>query len=115
MRKFSHMGEVRHVHSGHWFDADTMRFFKSRVPDYWSPLIHGRYFISSERNETPFHPSEPRRYTIREVRSNGDIDTIGEFGGYATKRAAERAARELPTDYSPSLMAVLDSKVHNST
>jgi hypothetical protein len=109
------LGDVRHRHSGHWFDADTMRFFRCRLPDDYTPLIGGRYFISSEKHETPGYPSGPRLYTIREAFSNGAVDTVGEFQGYETRRAAERAAHELPTDYSAALMAVLESELHNRT
>lgn len=112
MRYFHDLGEVRRVHNGHWFDRDTMRFFSCRLPDDNSPLIGGRYFVSSEQNSGVY---DPRLYTIREALSDGKVETIGEFQGYSTRREAERAARELPTDYSAYLMAVLESDTHNRT
>lgn len=112
LRSWRNVDEIRDRHDGHWFDADTMRFFSSRVGD---TVIGGRYFITSERNETPYSPHEPRLYTIREAFSDASIDTVGEFQGYATRKQAERAARDLPTDYSAALMDVLTSDLHNGT
>jgi hypothetical protein len=112
-RAWRNVDEIRRAHDGHWFDADTMRFFSTRLG---SDVIGGRYFITSERNETPGYPSGPRRYTIREAFADASIDTVGDFQEYATRKQAERAARELPTDYSASLMAVLDPDgIHNRT
>lgn len=110
-RAWRSIDDIRREHDGHWFDADTMRFFSTRLG---SDVIGGRYFITSERNETPGYPSGPRLYTIREAFADASIDTVGEFQGYSTRKAAERAARALPTDYSASLMAVLDpDSIHN--
>lgn len=72
------------LYSGHWFDADTMRFFKSRILDDFR-RINDRtaLFISSERREP-----EPRLYTVRKAklvvidddgRMKMQIDTIGPF------------------------------------
>jgi hypothetical protein len=50
-------------HGSHWFDAATMRFFKSRVmPRVWNTPA-GPAFISSEQ----FDEDSPRLYTIRVV------------------------------------------------
>ena len=81
----------------HFFDTDTMRFFRSKVyagvytgPDGW-------YFVTSER----FSDGTPRRYPVRKLHHRTDdtgrlidvdIDTVGEFQAYATGRAARRAA-----------------------
>jgi hypothetical protein len=115
IRHWHTLGEVRRAHTGHWFDRDTMRFFGCRLPDDGSRLIGGRYFISSEAQPAVpgFHGAGPRLYTIREVMSDGGIETVGEFQGYATRREAERAARELPTDHSAHLAEVLASDSHN--
>lgn len=72
----------------HFFDADTMRFFNSRV---LGDLIDGRYFVTSER----FDENHPRLYTLREAMPNGHIETVGEFQGYTSARAAYTAARKL--------------------
>lgn len=102
------MKTVRELHAfggGHFFDADTMRFFGSRV---LSGLRAGRYFVTSERNPERRHAGRhaayryPRRYTVRRVTRRDivhttppaytvhtvDIDTVGDFQGYATARQA---------------------------
>jgi hypothetical protein len=75
---------------GHYFDADTMRFFDSRVLD---GTYGGRFFITSERSG--FDRSSPRFYTVREFMPDGSIETVGDFNGHGTSGAARRAAREL--------------------
>lgn len=72
----------------HYFDADTMRFFGSRVLD---GVYGGRFFVTSER--TGFDRSSPRAYSVREFMPDGTIETYGEFNGYATAGTARTAAR----------------------
>lgn len=72
----------------HWFDADTMRFFHTRL---CGGLIAGRYFVSSEKGR---HQTT-RRYTVREVRENGAINTVGEFQGYASAAIAKAVVLRL--------------------
>lgn len=67
----------------HWFDASTMRFFKTRIE---SGLVAGKRFITSEKG-----PDEVRRYTVREAQPDGTIDTVGEFQQYRTRDAARAA------------------------
>jgi hypothetical protein len=82
----------------HFFDADTMRFFGSRVLE---PVVAGRFFVTSERSG--FDYDAPRAYTLREFMPDASIATVGEFNGYATsgaaKGAARRAAKERHTYY----------------
>jgi hypothetical protein len=83
---------------GHWFDRDTMRFFKTRIEtgivkcgsvgEGAAQRFTRARFISSEQGP---HDHSPRAYTIREAQPNGDIDTVGEFQGYKTLRAAKAA------------------------
>lgn len=115
MRIWHTLQDVRNAHTGHWFDASTLRFFSSRLPDPYTRLIGGRYFVSSEQYRPLYGAPEARMFTIREVMSDAKVETVGEFQGYSTRRAAERAARDLPTEYSPSLMSVLESDTHNGT
>lgn len=61
----------------HFFDADTMAFFDSRIE---SELIKGRYFVTSEL--APH--DEVRRYTLREASDDGTIDTVGDFYSHDT-------------------------------
>lgn len=90
-RPFRTMADVkqRNAEIGHhFFDADTLRFFSSRIG---GQLFGGRYFITSER----YDQTTPRRYTVRLVNPDGSIDTVGEFQQYATLDAARRAVSTL--------------------
>lgn len=61
----------------HWFDADTMRFFNSRISN-WDATTG--LFITSEQNH-----GCPRLYTIRLANFNtGKVETCGEFQQYKT-------------------------------
>lgn len=75
----------------HFFDDDTMRFFRSHLH---GPVFAGRLFVTSEK---PPHGS--RRYTIRVAHDDGSISSYQGFMHYATRRAAlqdaERLAKEL--------------------
>lgn len=85
----------------HYFDADTMRFFDSRVE---SDIIGGRFFVTSEQFHPSAGPSTPRGYSVHVAWNNGHVGTVGEFGGmhhddprrgYATYEEAKRAAERL--------------------
>lgn len=68
----------------HWFNKDTMRFFRSRVTNW--DFISG-YFITSERREW----NTPRCYTIRKADfETGDVATVSEFQEYAHLNTAKR-------------------------
>ena len=69
----------------HWFDNDTLGFFKSRVGE---SVYGGRFFVSSEKG-----PNMQRRYTVREASKDGSISTVGEFQQYATLAQARSAAQ----------------------
>jgi hypothetical protein len=87
---FTHIGEIRYENqrSGHhWFDPATLRYFGCKVG---RKVYGGRYFISSEQDEFGAWQYR-RRYTIRMANADGTIETIGEFGQYATSEAARRA------------------------
>ena len=92
--KFKTIADVRaanRVKGQHFFDAGTMRFFNSKVE---SSLYAGRYFITSER----FRYDDPKTYTIREAKEDGDIDTIGEFCAYKDIETAREEVRRLVRD-----------------
>lgn len=82
--------------SGHWFDKDTMRFFRSRVGD---KIYENYYFISSEQ----FNDRSPRLYTIRKFfikEGKIYIDTVGEFQQFETYNQAKRhILRFFKSDY----------------
>ena len=69
------IAEARKLHREkglHFFDADTMRFFNSKI--HGATLYGGRYFVTSER----FDDTRPRRYSVREIDpKTGSISTVG--------------------------------------
>jgi hypothetical protein len=81
------------ANGGHWFDADTLRFFRSRLPTGCVGRVDNTaWFITSEGG--PFGRG-PRAYTVRRADvSTGDVETEGTFRGYATRGAAITAARQ---------------------
>lgn len=76
----------------HWFDADTLRFFASRISHnlYRTP-DGGALFVSSEQYRSS-RGSAPRRYTLRRILRNGHVETVGEFQQYASGSGAHKAA-----------------------
>ena len=72
----------------HFFDADTLRFFSSRISDVYCGL-GGVFFVTSEKkcfNDTT------RVFTVRKFNSdNGHIDTVGNFGQLSRYLAHKRA------------------------
>jgi hypothetical protein len=99
------MDDVRRKHSGHWFDPDTLRFFRSRVGStaHESEDRRYRFFVSSEqfRYTDPYTYREyrdARRYSVRVQGPDGSIDTVGEFQGYSSSRAANNAAKGYALD-----------------
>ena len=82
------MGEVEEANrlaGHHFFDADTKRFFRSRIGEN---VYSGGFFVTSEKG-----PNMQRRYTVRQAMPNGTIDTFGEFQQYTTGAQAHAAAR----------------------
>jgi hypothetical protein len=78
----------------HFFDASTMRFFRSRVGDEVFNGPGGVYFVTSEQFVLGSR-RDPRRYSVQRFnpRTCG-IDLVGEFQQYANMAAAKRAARK---------------------
>lgn len=76
---------------GHWFEPGTLRFFKSRIGDKLFKGSRCVYFVSSEQG-----PSGKRLFSVRQTCDRGGrISTAGKFQGYATRSAAETAAKRL--------------------
>lgn len=71
-----------------FFSRDTMRFFKSRIH---GGLRQGKYFITSENN----YNASQRLYTIRLVKENFSIDTVGTFQTYHSLDEAKTAIKML--------------------
>jgi hypothetical protein len=87
------MDELRRANvdaGGYWFSPSTMRFFSSRVSSEVVPVADGWLFVSSEEG-----PSGVRRYTIRKMDQNANIDTVGEFQQFASRSGAVRAMRAM--------------------
>ena len=65
---------------GHNFFSDnTMAFFDSRIE---TDIIAGEYFVTSEQYHSPRGTSEPRLYTLRIIKDNGEVDTVGDFQAF---------------------------------
>lgn len=75
----------------HWFDADTKRFFRSRLPQYGFEGHGGVFFVSSEQFVGSDRVPAKRRYTVRQL-ADGNIKTIGEFN-VLSKSGANTLAR----------------------
>lgn len=58
----------------HWFDRDTLRFFRTRLPEGGYSGPGGVFFVTSEKS-----PHGPRRYTVRHLTGPGRIHTVGKF------------------------------------
>jgi len=73
----------------HFFDHDTLRFFRSRVGDTVYQGVGGIFFITSECN-----PSGVRAYTVRQFNpDSGRIATMGPFHSFTRTQAIATAKR----------------------
>lgn len=81
-----------------FFAPASLRFLGTQVH---STIYGGRLFITSEQYVATEHANSqgshdgPRRFSIRICDVDGSVATVGEFRGYATFEAAERAAQWL--------------------
>jgi len=76
----------------HFFDAGSMRFFGSRVG---ADVYGGRFFVTSECGGRDIWGGA-RRYSVRCVTYMDGvmvIDTVGEFGEFATRAQAHSDAK----------------------
>ena len=87
--------DIIRAHKGHFFDADSMRFFKSRV---CSQVFCGKdevYFVTSERFVSSTGWTDGRKFTVRAYNPATDsIRTVQLFNGL-TRSFAFRIARNL--------------------
>jgi len=75
----------------HWWDADSMRFFGTRVcgPAWNGP--NGVFFVTSEKP-----PHGDRGYTIRQFdQESCELNTVGELCGYSNRETAVLNARKM--------------------
>ena len=101
---FRNMADVkqRNAELGHhFFDADTMRFFQSRVGN---TLYCGRYFITSERNEGTYYDTRAReyvsydygrKYSVRKALPTGEIVDVSGFQAFDSRAQAVRFIDQL--------------------
>jgi hypothetical protein len=80
----------RNQPDGHWFDADSMRFFKTKLPAVAYETTAGVLFVTSEVD-----PSGVKAYTVRRQTVKGDITTVGDFHSYKTAAAARAAIKQI--------------------
>ena len=75
----------------HWFDKDTMRFFRTTVYPEVFEGPGGVFFVTRETN-----PQGITRYSLRTFQpETGDVSTaVNGFFAYSTKRQAMAAARK---------------------
>ena len=88
--------EANRAAGGHFFDRDTMRFFRSRVV----PIVYagpgGVYFVTSEQ----FDDNSARKFTVRKFDpATGDVDSVGGYCKFDRAEALSMArilAKTLP-------------------
>jgi len=89
------MASIKALHyaknpDSHWFDHETMKFFKTKLPAYGYKLNARIFFITRETN-----PDNVSMYSLRELLDNGKIDTVGDFFAYKTMLSAKNALLSL--------------------
>ncbi len=83
--------------SPHFFDADTMRFFSSRISEKTWELKDSDeiYFITSEADNSRIkHAGSVRQYTVRSCGKDGNIEKVSEFQEFPTIREAQKFLKE---------------------
>lgn len=116
----------------HFFDADTMRFFRSRPDWHVYPGPDGWYFVTSEKHVSHFaHINEPRKYTVRRLsfveRTSPDgpytdliLYELEQFQAYRTLTTARNRAKHYASTGSAlcpqcSLRLMLDTQTTGCT
>lgn len=97
---------------GHWFDADSKRFFNSRIGVNAYPTANPfiTLFVSSERcSWNDYYDGNKfiggkRKYSIRSYDSRThEIDTVGEFQAYNSSKTANSTAKKLAKEWQFNL------------
>lgn len=84
---------------GHFFDRDTVSFFRSQT---LSTVYEGRggvFFVTSEQ----FDQQSPRRFTVRKFDDNGNIGTFGPFNSLSHQSAVLLARRAADGEISEAV------------
>lgn len=74
-----------------FFKPETLKFFKSRLPNVAYETNAGVLFITSEADYT----GERRYYNVRRQKVTAQIETVGKFNDYRTRAEALNAIKEL--------------------
>lgn len=84
-------------HGWHFFDPDTMRFFRSRVGNEVFQGPGGVYFVTSEQFVDPWSRIKDRRkYSVSKLNTrNCSVDRVGEFQEFKTLAAAKAVAKKM--------------------
>lgn len=75
---------------GHWFDADAVRFFRTRYASGFHdlPNIGATLFVTTEKG-----PHDPRAASLRVyLWRSADVDTLGEFNAHTLAQAEQALA-----------------------
>lgn len=85
----THEPNLRRAHRGHWFDADTLRFFGSTNRE----LVAGGVMVELQRNA----PDGLHRYSVTVWVIDPDTGNTSpvHFGRFPTRAAATRYARTI--------------------
>jgi len=91
-RSLDHIRGEHRQRGGHYFDADTSRFFRAR---YVEDVYAGAIFVDSVRG-----PGMPREYRVKIIGEGTSISTLrdpdtGRPCEYSTLREARAAARRV--------------------
>ena len=94
------MSEIERMYSPgigrHWFDADTLRFFRCRLAQIGYQHVDGRvFFVSSEQQPRSMSGhTYPRLYTVRVLSGpGGSIKDVGGFQAFKTATTAAKYAQ----------------------
>jgi hypothetical protein len=79
---------VMREHKGHFFDAETIRLFNSRIHFRAWKLGDTYYFITSEK-----HRDMPRGWTVRS-QTNGHIESVSKFQEFDSIKKAQQYLRD---------------------
>lgn len=90
-KPFTHISDIKMEYysrkpDGHFFDPQSMRFFKSRIGAIIGQNEKAVYFLTSEQG-----PSGKRRYTARVMDTDGEIECVGKFNVCTRPRAIQLA------------------------
>ena len=81
----------------HFFDKETIRFFKSKICSRVYDGPGGIYFVTSEKG-----PHMPRRYSVRRLNiEEEDIETVGDFNLVSTRDEAYAIAKDYAEGNAP--------------